>query len=120
MSLSSYRELRVWQFGMELAEGCYRLTRAFPRDEIFGITSQIRRAAVSVPANIAEGYGRKNRGEYVQFLYVAQGSLNELETHLLLCVRIELTTQEAIAPLILLCQDMAKMIGALIRSLQGG
>src|SRR5438128_2288659 len=79
MGLESYRDLRVWQLSMQLAEDCYRLTRSFPREETFGLTSQIRRASSRIPANIAEGYGRSHRGEYLQFLRVAQGSLKELE-----------------------------------------
>jgi four helix bundle protein len=83
-SINSYRDLRVWQDAMTLAESCYRLTRQFPRDELFGLTSQIRRAAASIPANVAEGHGRESTGNFVQSLRVAQGSLKELETHLLL------------------------------------
>jgi four helix bundle protein len=79
-SIQSYRDLLVWQEGMNLAEMCYLLTREFPREEIYGMTSQIRRAAASISANIAEDYGRENRGEYIQFLKIAQGSLKELET----------------------------------------
>jgi len=80
----SYRDLKVWEQTMDLAEACDRLTKQFPRDELCGMTSQIRRAAASVPVNIAEGHGRNSRGEYIQFPRVAQGSLKELETHLLL------------------------------------
>ena len=69
--IRSYRDLRVWQAGMDLAEACYVLTKRFPRDELFGMTAQIRRAARSVPANIAEGYGRNSRGEYGQFLRIS-------------------------------------------------
>jgi four helix bundle protein len=87
--IRSYRDLRVWQQAMDLAEACYRATRQFPREELYGMTSQIRRAAVSVAANIAEGHGRDSTGEFVQFLRVAQGSLKELETHLLLSHRVE-------------------------------
>ncbi len=83
-TIHSYRDLKVWQQAMQLAKGCYELTRRFPRDELFGLTSQIRRAAASVPANIAEGNGRQNRGEYIHSLRIAQGSLKELETHLIL------------------------------------
>jgi four helix bundle protein len=87
-SIRSYRDLRVWQMGMDLAEHCYLVTQGFPQAEVYGLTSQLRRAAVSVPANIAEGYGREYRKEYIHFLRVAQGSLKELETHLILASRI--------------------------------
>ncbi len=82
ISIQSYRDLRVWQKGMDLAEICYLITREFPKEEMYTMTSQIRRAAASIPANIAEGYGREYRREYIQFLRIAQGSLKELETHL--------------------------------------
>lgn len=82
--IRSYRDLRVWQVGLDIAEACYRLTRAFPREEMFSLTAQIRRASSSIPANIAEGYGRGSRNEYAHFLRIAQGSLKEVETHLLL------------------------------------
>ncbi len=88
--LQSYRDLRVWQEAMTLGELCDRLTQGFPKGELYGMTSQIRRSVASVPANIAEGYGRGIRGEYIQFLRVAQGSLKELETHLMLSQRVGL------------------------------
>ena len=94
-SLGSYRDLRVWQGGMELAEACYRLTSTFPPSELYGLTSQIRRSASSIPANIAEGYGRRGRGDYVRFVGIAQGSLMELETHLLLSQRLGFGTTTA-------------------------
>ncbi|MEB3214027.1 MAG: four helix bundle protein, partial [Leptolyngbyaceae bacterium] len=72
--IQSYRDLEVWQQGMNLAEACYQLTKAFPKEEVYGMVSQIRRAAVSIPANIAEGYGREYRNEYIKFLRIAQGS----------------------------------------------
>lgn len=103
---------------MDLAEASYRLTKGFPRDELFGITSQIRRAAISIPANIAEGYGREQTGSYIQFLRVAQGSLKELETHFLLSHRIGLADLGAIDPLLAQCQETGKMLRALIRSVQ--
>jgi four helix bundle protein len=80
-AFQSYRDLRVWQEAMALAELCYRHTRDFPREELFGLTTQIRRAAASIPANIAEGWGRESTGAYLQFLRIAQGSCKELETH---------------------------------------
>ena len=118
--VESYQDLRVWQVGMEIAEMCYRLSRTFPKEELYGMTSQIRRAATSIPANIAEGYGRQHRKEYIQFLHTAQGSLKELETHLLLAARVELTTQANIEPILTQCESLGKMLRNLIRALQGG
>ncbi len=103
---------------MDLAEACYRLSVGFPRDELYGLTSQTRRSAVSVPANIAEGYGRENTGSYVQFSKVAQGSLKELETHLELIERIGIANREATAPILDRCEVVGKMLNSLIRSLQ--
>ena len=103
---------------MALAESCYRLTRSFPREEQFGMSSQIRRSAASVPANIAEGHGRENTGSFVQHLRIAQGSLKELETHLLLAERVGLVTKTNIEPLLGECEAVGKMLRALIRSLQ--
>jgi len=119
-SIRSYRDLKVWQHAMELAKACYELTRRFPRDELFGLTSQIRRAAASVPANIAEGNGRENRGEYIHSLRIAQGSLKELETHLLLSQQIGLAHLDSIRPILDQCEAVGKMVRALIRALQRG
>jgi four helix bundle protein len=79
---------------MTLAEMCYRNTKGFPREEAYGMTSQIRCAAASIPANVAEGYGRESTGAYIQFLRVAQGSLKELESHLMLAERVGLMSSE--------------------------
>jgi four helix bundle protein len=116
--ITSYRDLRVWQDAMTLAEICYRLTRAFPRDELFGLTSQIRRCSASIPANIAEGRGREHTRSFIQYRRISQGSLKELETHLLLAERVGITTSQAIAPAMELCEGVGKMLRALIRSLQ--
>jgi four helix bundle protein len=102
---------------MELAPHCYRLTKAFPRDEQFGLTAQIRRAAVSIPANIAEGYGRDSAGSYLQFLRVAHGSLRELETHLLLATDV-IEGLDPPTPALQQCDNVGKMLWGLIRSLQ--
>jgi four helix bundle protein len=104
---------------MSLAAACYELTKPFPREELFGMTSQIRRAASSIPANIAEGYGRDSRGDYVQFLRIAQGSLKEVETHLILCTRVGLVTEAEAQSTLEHCNRMGKMLHRLIRSLQG-
>ena len=118
--IQSYRDLKVWQQAMSLAEECYRLTRQFPKDELYGMTSQVRRAAASVAANIAEGHGRNSRGEYIQFLRVAQGSLKELETHLILASRVGLVSDGAIAQGLEKSEGLGKMLHALIRSLERG
>lgn len=117
-SIRTYQDLEVWQKGMDLAEGCYRITRSFPTEEKYGLTSQIRRAAVSVPANIAEGYGREYRAEFIQFLRIAQGSLKELETHLLLSIRVEILDKLETQPLLDICKSVSRMLRAFIRSLQ--
>jgi four helix bundle protein len=116
--IRSYRDLRVWKEAMELAVQSYELTRGFPREEAFGMTSQIRRAAASIPANIAEGYGRNSSGHYVQFLRNAQGSLKELETHLLLSARVKLATDQQIKPLIDRAEATGRMLWALAKSIQ--
>ena len=117
MSIQSYRDLLVWQQGMGLAEACYRLSKSFPREEMVGMTTQIRRAAVSVPANIAEGYGRESRKEYIRVLGIAQGSLKELETHLLLAVRVGLSQEGSIQPLLQQAESIGKMLRSLRRKL---
>jgi len=103
---------------MTLAESCYRLTRQFPRDELFGLTSQIRRASGSVPANIAEGHGRENTGNFVQHLRIAQGSLKELETHLILAERVGILPALDLQTALTQCESLEKMARALLRSLQ--
>jgi four helix bundle protein len=104
---------------MALAEACYLLTKRFPKDELFGMTSQIRRAASSVPANIAEGYGRDSTGEYIQFLRVSEGSLKELETHVTLSSRVGLTAESKTKNILEASDRLGKMLHRLIRSLQG-
>jgi len=116
--INSYRDLLVWQYAMDLAEAIYLLTRAFPREEIYGLTSQLRRSSSSVPANIAEGYGRDSRGAYVQLPKVAQGSLKEVETHLLLTTRVGLTTPTESEPLLAKADEIGRMLRSLIRSLE--
>jgi len=116
--IKSYRDLRVWQDAMSLAEACYRLTREFPRDELFGLTSQIRRASTSIPANIAEGHGRENTGSFIQHRRIAQGSLKELETHLLVAERVGLIHLSATDSPLAACEAVGKMLRSLIRSLQ--
>jgi four helix bundle protein len=103
---------------MTLAESCYRLTRTLPKEELFGLTSQIRRSAASIPANIAEGYGRENTRTFIQYLRIAQGSLKELETHLLLAQRLGFLPARSVDPAMEQCEVLGKMLRSLIRSLQ--
>ncbi len=103
---------------MTLAESCYRLTADFPKDEVYGMTSQIRRASVSIAANIAEGHGRENSGAFVQFLRMSQGSLKELETHLLIAVRVQLVPERDAKPLVDKADELGRMLRSLIRSIQ--
>ena len=118
--IDSYRDLMVWQQAMDLAVAAYEVRRNWPKEEIYGLTSQIRRAASSVPANIAEGFGRENRGSYQQFLRIAQGSLKELETHLLISQRVGIVSGEVIAPLMASSESVGKLLRFLIRKLSAG
>ncbi|CCV14476.1 four helix bundle protein [Mesorhizobium sp. STM 4661] len=112
--INSYKDLIVWQQAMDLAVTTYSLTKAWPKEELYGLTSQIRRSATSIPANIAEGYGRDNRGSYQQFLRIAQGSLKEFETHLQIAERIGLATHDQAHHMLLATEGIGKMLRQLI------
>ena len=114
--MSSLHKLIVWQRGRQLVKECYRLSRSFPRDERFGLTSQLRRAAVSVPANIAEGFGRWHRREFVNFLSISNGSLCELETYLYLALDLEFVDREALKTALELADEVGRMNTALRKS----
>ncbi len=116
--INSFKDLKIWQKGINIAEKCYFLTKLFPKDELYGIVQQIRRSAVSIPANIAEGYGRRYTGEYLRFLNIAQGSINELETHLILSERVGLCEEKEIETIISLLTEETKMIITLIKKLE--
>ena len=98
MRLNSFRDLRVWQLSMELVEIIYRLTRNFPKHEIYGLTSQIQRAAVSVPSNIAEGHTREHTKEFLHHLSIAQASLAELDTQLEIAARLNYLETSELGP----------------------
>ncbi|ESX05640.1 hypothetical protein X769_02375 [Mesorhizobium sp. LSJC268A00] len=112
--INSYKDLIVWQQAMDLAVSTYSLTKTWPKEELYGLTSQIRRSATSIPANIAEGYGRDNRGSYQQFLRIAQGSLKEFETHLQIAQRIGVATHGQAEHLLLAAEAIGKMLRQLI------
>ena len=117
MSIESYRDLRVWQMGMDLTVDLYRKTQPFPSEEKFGLTSQIRRAASSIPANIAEGHAR-GRKEYLQFLKIASGSLTELETHLMIAQRVGYLPETTLNELLTTTEILGKMLNKLRSSLR--
>ena len=118
MEISSYRDLKVWQSAIDLAEIVYSITADYPKSEIYGLTSQTRRAAVSIAANIAEGHGREKTAAFIQFLRVSQGSLKELETHLILAERFGFVAANQLAKPLGLCDELGRMTRGLIRSLQ--
>ena len=115
MDMESFRDLIVWQKGMMLVKNIYDKTRGFPKEEIFGLRMQLRRCAVSVPSNIAEGYGRQHTSEYVRFLQIARGSLFELVTQLEMSV--SLNYLDEVEDLIKECDEIAKMLNGLISKL---
>ena len=115
--LKSYQDLEVWKKSIELAEMVYRVSGQFPPEERFGITSQVRRASVSVAANIAEGAERPGTREFLQFLGIAGGSLAETETFLILARRLGMAPPEAIAPLLHQAGEIGRMLNGLKRSL---
>ncbi len=112
-----YRDLIVWQKAIELTVCVYQLTRSFPKDEIYGLVPQMRRAAVSVASNIAEGRGRLNVGEFRQFLGMAQGSVYELQTQLLVARRLGMGSDDSLNGAELLSNEVSKILGAFIQTL---
>ncbi len=120
MALRSHKELDVWQKAMKLVEEVYKITDQLPGEEKFSLTRQIRRAAVSVPANIAEGYGRFHRGDYIHHLSIAMGSLQELDTQIEIAVRLESIALADIRTALSLVEDVGKMLNRLVRSLTPG
>jgi four helix bundle protein len=117
-SIKSYRDLLVWQKGIDLVVESYRATTQFPKSETYGLTSQIRRAASSIPANVAEGYGRGSRKDYTQFLFIAQGSLKELETHFIVAEKLVYLTGAQKAKLLSKTDELGRMLASLIRKLK--
>ena len=113
----NYRDLIVWKKSIDLVSVLYTSTSTFPKEEIYGMTSQIRRAGVSIPANIAEGQGRNSRGEFRQFLGIAQGSLAELETLLLISGNLLYFTPQKTDELLEMCQEIGRLLAGLKNSL---
>jgi len=118
--ISSYKELIVWQKAVDLVTEIYTATSKFPREEVFGLTSQLRRCAVSVPSNIAEGQGRATKGEFIQFLSHARGSLFELETQLCIAGKLGYLSPERAQGLAIRAGEVARILNGLLTSLGVG
>ncbi len=118
MEIKSYRDLRVWQSGMELVVMVYEISEKFPSKEIYGLTSQIRRAAVSVPSNIAEGHTRESTKEYLHHLSIAQASLAEVETQIEIAFRLKYCSQQELDHIQTNCSALGKQLYALRNALQ--
>lgn len=113
--ITSFRDLIIWQKGLDIAKEIYEITKSFPKEEIFGLTSQIRRSAVSISSNIAEGRGRSSKKDFINFLYIAQGSLFEVETQLILAKEIYKVDLKNLPKMI---EDEQKMLSAIIKKLK--
>ena len=118
MTIESYKDLKVWQGAMDLTVAVYAATESFPQSEVYGLTSQMRRSATSVAANIAEGYGRESTGSYVHFLKTARGSLKELETLIILSHRVKRLREAEFNTLLSGAANVGRLLNALIRTLQ--
>ncbi|MBR1647009.1 MAG: four helix bundle protein [Selenomonadaceae bacterium] len=113
-----YKDLKSWQKAMDLTAEVYRLTKKLPKDELYGLTNQLRRAAVSIPSNIAEGNARFSTKEYLRFLSIARGSVAEVETQLLICVRLEYLTQKDVEAALSLQNEVERMLNSTITKLR--
>jgi four helix bundle protein len=118
MSIQSYQDLEIWQKAMKLAEKIYALTKSYPKEEQFILTSQMRRAAISIPANIAEGWARQGTIEFLQFLRIAMGSLRELETLIILSRRVYLIPVKVEQEILSAIETLSRMLLGLQRSLK--
>ncbi|MCR4614902.1 MAG: four helix bundle protein [Clostridiales bacterium] len=117
MSVSNYRDLVVWQKSMDLVEETYRLIKILPKEELFLLSDQMRRAAVSIPSNIAEGQQRNSTKEFAKFLSIAKGSNGELQTQFMICVRLKYLTQSQVEAALSLSEEVGKMLTSLIGKL---
>ena len=108
----------MWNESLVLVDAVYELTRRFPEDERFGLTNQLRRAAVSIPSNIAEGWGRGSRRDYIRFLRTARGSLYEVKTQLIISGRIGVASQASLPPVLSLCEPLRRQLQGLISALE--
>ncbi len=118
MAVEGYRDLVGWQKGMDLVVEIYRLSAKFPKQEVYGLTSQIRRAAVSIPSNIAEGHDKATRGEFIQFLGHAKGSLAEVETQVIIAQRLEFLSAAEAEGLVARVRELRRIVSGLLNALK--
>ena len=118
MGLKSYRDLEVWQKAMDLVVACYQITKKFPKNEVYGLINQLQRAAVSIPANIAEGRERQHSKEFIQYLSIAYGSLAELETHIQIAERLTYIDMNQLKKLLDKTAEIGRMLNGLRKSLE--
>ena len=117
--MKTYRDLQVWQKSMTLVTEIYKISKGFPRDEVYGLTSQMRRCAISIPSNMAEGYGRNSTNEYIHFIRVAMGSLYELQTQIEISMNLYYLNRDEFDKLYELSREIERMLSSLIRKLNG-
>ena len=116
--IRSYRDLEVWQKAMDLVVACYEMTKAFPKNEIYGLSSQMQRTAVSVPANIAEGHQRRHSKEFLQHLSIACGSLAELETHIQIASRLDYIDERDLMRAMTKTAEIGRMLNGLRKAIE--
>jgi four helix bundle protein len=118
MNCKNYRDLEVWQKAMDLVVECYQITKTFPKHEIYGLVSQMQRAVISVPVNIAEGRGRQHSKEFINYLFIANGSLAEVETYAEIAARLHYITKGQSEKILDKASEIGRMLNGLIRSIQ--
>ena len=116
-AIKSFKELKVWQMGMEIVKDVYQLTKKFPKEELYGLASQMRRSAISVPSNIAEGFKRYHAREYRQFLHIALGSVAELETQLIISKELAFITESELRNISEKIDHLSKMLSSLLKKI---
>lgn len=117
MFVKDHKDLIVWQKAMDLVVEIYRLVKKLPKEETYALSDQMRRAVVSIPSNIAEGRGRSSEKDYLRFLFIARGSQAEVETQLLVCVRLDYLSESEIESAMNLCSEVGRMLNSMTRKL---
>ena len=117
IKVNTYKDLIVWQKAMKMTTFLYKIIKKLPKEKTYTLSDQMRRAAISIPSNIAEGFGRNSKKEYLQFLYIANGSVCELETQLILCVNINYLSEAEIQPIMNLLSEIGKIIITITKKL---